>query len=348
MQSVAVSADGTRTLHRVPLRDHGSPAFTTRIQRWQLDDLQRPAVGRDAGVRPGDVGDFYATSGSTLYASTNGGASFSVREHLLGHRRAAPGVRQVGGSLGRRQPVCTRFTASGATKTQNRRHVAVGVRRRLLAWRRAAEVHPGRVHHRHRGRAVRLLRSDDGGGASWTRINDNAHQYGWLAGQLHRRRRERFRARLSDDRRARHPSTATEPARGPEMARRGNLANGDDSPPEGPGAPDVAPAATSRSSCRSWSRSSRPSRPTSSSSSWSSWWSSWRRQRARLRPWRRSRRPAGEQRGRGNDANEVHGSSLSLMLDGDAKMRGIDLATIFAGREPSPVSFRSPHSVLRP
>ena len=125
------------------------------------------------------------------------------------------------------------------------------------------------------------------------------------------------------------------------MAKGGNLANGEDCRPKDQEAPDTAPAATSRSSCRSWSRSSRPSHPTSSSSSWSSWWSSWRPRRGRLHgdgPGGREENSEAEE----HDANEVHGSSLSVMWDGNAKVRGTVPRQSSRDGSPTPYLFGAP------
>ena len=124
-------------------------------------------------------GTFYATSGSTLYASTNGGASFSAVNTFSGS--GAP--RAVFGKSGEVWVAASglyRFTASGATKTQIATvSSASGVGFGMAA---TGQSHPAVFIIGTVGGQYGFFRSDDGGGASWTRINDNAHQYGWLQG----------------------------------------------------------------------------------------------------------------------------------------------------------------------
>ncbi len=73
-----------------------------------------------------------------------------------------------------------RFTASGATKTQIATvSSASGVGFGMAA---TGQSHPAVFIIGTVGGQYGFFRSDDGGGASWTRINDNAHQYGWLQG----------------------------------------------------------------------------------------------------------------------------------------------------------------------
>ena len=179
MQSVAVSADGARFLAS-PYAGHGSPAYTTNNGTTWTTCSGLPSGAKLASDRV-TAGTFYATSGSTLYVSTNGGASFSTVNTFSGS--GAP--RAVFGKSGEVWVAAGsgglyRFTGSGATKTQNHERV-------VCVWRRVRDggqrpVSPGGVHHRDRGRTVRILPFRRRGRRRWKRINDNAHQFGWLQG----------------------------------------------------------------------------------------------------------------------------------------------------------------------
>ncbi len=177
MQSVAVSADGTRFVV-APYAGHGSPAYTTNNGASWTTCSGLPSGAMLASDRV-TSGTFYATSGSTLYASTNGGASFSAVNTFTGS--GAP--RAVFGKAGEVWVAAGglyRFTGSGATKTQITTASSVtGVGFGMAA---AGQSHPAVFIIGTVGGQYGFFRSDDGAGASWTRINDDAHQYGWLQG----------------------------------------------------------------------------------------------------------------------------------------------------------------------
>jgi len=124
-------------------------------------------------------GPFYATSGGTLYASTDGAAHWSAVNTFsgTGAPRAVFGqagevwVAADGGAL-------YRFTAGGATKT-----TVAGVSAAYgVGFGKAAQgqSHPAVFLVGTVAGQYGFFRSDDGAGATFTRFNDDAHQYGWL------------------------------------------------------------------------------------------------------------------------------------------------------------------------
>ena len=122
---------------------------------------------------------FYATSGSNLYLSSNGGASFTVVNTFSG--TGAP--RTVFGQAGEvRWPPAGRCTSSRTQDPPRCRS------RPQLRWpasasarRRPDKTHPAVYIIGSVGGQYGFFRSDDVG-ATWKRINDNAHQYGGLQG----------------------------------------------------------------------------------------------------------------------------------------------------------------------
>ena len=72
-----------------------------------------------------------------------------------------------------------RFTASGATRTVGTASAASGVGFGMAA---PGQTHPAMFVIGTVAGQYGFFRSDDGAGATWTRINDDAHQYGWLQG----------------------------------------------------------------------------------------------------------------------------------------------------------------------
>ncbi|MEP7051026.1 MAG: RICIN domain-containing protein [Pseudomonadota bacterium] len=180
MQSVAVSADGARFIV-APYAGHGNPAYTTNNGTTWTTCSGLPSGAMLASDRV-TSGTFYATSGSTLYVSTNGGASFSSVNTFSGS--GAP--RAVFGKAGEVWVASGsglyRFTASGATKTQiATASAASGIGFGMAA---SGQAHPALFIIGTVSGQYGFFRSDDGGGASWTRINDNAHQFGWLQGNF--------------------------------------------------------------------------------------------------------------------------------------------------------------------
>jgi hypothetical protein len=179
MASVAVAADGSRF---VVSPSSGSAAYTTTHGTNWTASNGLPSGAMLASDRVA-ASTFYATSGGTLYVSTDGGATFTKANTFTGGGapRAVFGqagevwVAAKGGSL-------YRFTASGATRTVvSTVKEAYGVGFGMAA---TGQTHPavfliGTVNGQYG-----FFRSDDGVGTTWTRINDDAHQFGWLQGDF--------------------------------------------------------------------------------------------------------------------------------------------------------------------
>jgi hypothetical protein len=177
MVSVAVAADGSRF---VVSPGSGSAAYTTTHGTSWTPSTGLPSGAMLASDRV-TANTFYATAGSTLYVSTDGGANFTEANTFTG--KGAP--RTVFGQAGEvwvaaRGGSLYRFTASGATRTVvSNVAPAYGVGFGMAA---PGQTHPavyaiGTVNGQYG-----FFRSDDGAGTTWTRINDNAHQYGSLQG----------------------------------------------------------------------------------------------------------------------------------------------------------------------
>lgn len=125
------------------------------------------------------MGTFYATSGGTLYVSTDGGANFTTANTFTGS--GAP--RTVFGQAGEVWVAAKggnlyRFTAAGATRA-----MIAGVTGTYgVGFGKAAsgQTHPAVFVIGTVGGQYGFYRSDDGVGTAWTRMNDDKHQYGWL------------------------------------------------------------------------------------------------------------------------------------------------------------------------
>ncbi|MFC9856543.1 MULTISPECIES: 1,4-beta-glucanase [unclassified Streptomyces] len=170
------STDGGASWHEVPTFPKGGTPVADPLDpdRFYVYDTDTGAVFRstDAGATfmrgasqlpsgdvqfkiaaaPGRSGDLWLSAKDDgLFRSTDGGAAFTAvagcqASHALGFGRAAPAARRRG-QRGRRTPAGY-----------------------------PAVFQTGRVAATHDGVAV--LRSDDAG-ATWVRINDDAHQWGW-------------------------------------------------------------------------------------------------------------------------------------------------------------------------
>ncbi|HSS38529.1 MAG TPA: carbohydrate-binding protein, partial [Polyangia bacterium] len=179
MGSVAVAADGTRFVVS-PSNGHGTAAFTTNNGASWTACTGLPSGALLAADRVTAM-TFYATSGSTLYASTDGGATFSAANTFTGS--GAP--RTVFGQGGEVWVAANggalyRFANGGAMKTQvSTVTAAYGVGFGKAA---TGQTHPAVYVVGTVGGQYGFFRSDDGTGASWTRINDDQHQFGWLQG----------------------------------------------------------------------------------------------------------------------------------------------------------------------
>ena len=178
MSSVAVAADGSGFVV-APVRDFGTPARTTNRGATWTASTGLPSGSLLAADRV-IPGTFYATSAGMLYASTDGGVTFTTANTFTGS--GTP--RAVFGEAGEVWVAATgglyRFTASGAKQTA----VTTVTKATGVGFGMAA---PGNTHP-----AVFIIgtvagqygffRSDDGAGATWTRFNDDAHQFGALQG----------------------------------------------------------------------------------------------------------------------------------------------------------------------
>ncbi len=179
MGSVAVAADGTRFVVS-PSSGHGTAAFTTNNGASWTACAGLPSGALLAGDRVTAM-TFYATSGGTVYASTDGGATFSAANTFTGS--GAP--RAVFGQAGEVWVAASggalyRFTGAGATKTQvSTVTTAYGVGFGKAA---AGQAHPAVYIVGTVGGQYGFFRSDDGAGGTWTRINDDQHQFGYLQG----------------------------------------------------------------------------------------------------------------------------------------------------------------------
>jgi hypothetical protein len=177
MGSVAVAADGSRFLASP---NSGSVAYTTTQGASWTASTGLPSGAMLASDRV-TASTFYATSGGTLYVSTDSGATFTKANTFTGNGapRAVFGqagevwVAAGGGSL-------YRFTASGATRAVVGNVTrAYGVGFGMAA---AGQSHPAAYVIGTVAGQYGFFRSDDGVGTAWTRINDDAHQYGSLQG----------------------------------------------------------------------------------------------------------------------------------------------------------------------
>jgi len=177
MGSVAVAADGSRFLV-APSSGYGSPAFTTNHCASWTTSTGLPSGALLAADRV-TAGTFYGTSGGTLYVSTDGGATFKSAGTFSGN--GAP--RSVFGQAGEVWVAANggnlyRFTASGAMSTTITTATSVyGVGFGMAA---SGQTHPAVFIIGTVAGQYGFFRSDDGAGASWTRINDDSHQYGYL------------------------------------------------------------------------------------------------------------------------------------------------------------------------
>ncbi len=180
MGSVAVSADGSAFVVS-PLKNFGSPSVTTNNgATWTaVTGLPSGALLASDRVTPGT---FYATGGGMFYVSTNGGVMFTAANTFTG----AGTPRAVFGEAGEVWVAASgglyQFTGQGATKvTVASVTSAKGVGFGMAA---AGSTHPAVFLIGTVGGQYGFFRSDDGAGATWTRINDDQHQYGALQGNF--------------------------------------------------------------------------------------------------------------------------------------------------------------------
>jgi hypothetical protein len=180
MNSVAVAADGSAFVVS-PAKNFGAPALTTNAcATWTaVTGLPTGALVAADRVMPKT---FYATAATVLYVSTDGGATFAEANTFAGHGAPRPVFGQAGEVWVASTAGLYQFTGSGATSTV----VTTVTQASGVGFGMAA---PGISHP-----AVFIIgtvagqygffRSDDGAGATWTRFNDDAHQFGGLQGNF--------------------------------------------------------------------------------------------------------------------------------------------------------------------
>jgi hypothetical protein len=178
MQSVAVAADGSRFLVS-PKSGHGSPAVTTTNGSSWTTATGLPSGALVAADRVNAM-TFYGTSGGALYVSTDGGASFASAQTFTGSGAPRPVFGQMGEVWVTANGTLYQFTNAGATKNQIGNVTnAAGVGFGMAA---TGQTHPAVFVIGVVGGQYGFFRSDDGAGATWTRINDDQHQFGSLQG----------------------------------------------------------------------------------------------------------------------------------------------------------------------
>jgi hypothetical protein len=177
MRSVAVAADGSRFVVTWSSGSGFAAVATASCAGWTATTgLPSGAVVAADRVT---AGTFYATSGTTLYVSTDGGMTFASANTFTGKGAPRPVFGQAG-EVWVAAGTLFRFTGAGATKTQVSSITSVtGIGFGSPA---SGQTHPALFAIGSVGGQYGFWRSDDGAGASWTRMNDDAHQFGGLQG----------------------------------------------------------------------------------------------------------------------------------------------------------------------
>jgi hypothetical protein len=183
--NVAISADGTRLVW-IP----STVTSSSRIAYYSTDHgaTWMASTGGPTGNRVPvadrvNASKFYIYSSTRMYISTNGGATFSASGTLASGGGVPCAVFGHEGDLW--VPLSgsglAHSTDSGATFAVNS-----GVQATFISVGRAApgQSYPAIFVSATIGGVFGLYRSDNGG-ASWTRINDNQHQFGIGNGWLH-------------------------------------------------------------------------------------------------------------------------------------------------------------------
>jgi len=175
MRSCAVAADGSRVIV-CPYNGYGSPAYTTNSGSSWTTCNGLPS-GSDLASDRVNASIFFATNGSNLYRSTDGGSNFSVVNSFSGS--GAP--RAVFGLTGEVW-VATgnglyRFTNNGATMTTISNISSAN----SVGFGKAAsgQTHPAVYLTGNVGGTYGFYRCDDGVGTAWVRVNDDKHRYGY-------------------------------------------------------------------------------------------------------------------------------------------------------------------------
>jgi photosystem II stability/assembly factor-like uncharacterized protein len=180
MRSVAVAADGSHIVVTWTSGTGFAAVATANCAAWTAT-TGLPSGAQVAADRV-TPGTFYATSGSTLYASTDGGMTFTS-VNTLGTGKGAP--RAVFGQAGEVWVAAGSaglflFSGQGANKTP------VGTITNVTGIGFGAPAtgftHPALFAIGTVGNQYGFWRSDDGTGLSWTRMNDDSHQFGGLQG----------------------------------------------------------------------------------------------------------------------------------------------------------------------
>jgi xyloglucan-specific exo-beta-1,4-glucanase len=177
MGSVAVAAGGS-TVVVAPYNGYGNPAYATSFGGAWTSSTGLPSGAVLASDRV-TSSLFYATSGTTLYVSTNGGQSFSTAGTTAG---GAP--RPVFGMAGEvwvaGGGALYRFTGMGTTNTKTQITSVTTCYGVGFGKAAAGQTHPAVFIIGIVGGQYGFFRCDDGMGTTWVRMNDDNHQYGWL------------------------------------------------------------------------------------------------------------------------------------------------------------------------
>jgi hypothetical protein len=187
MSSVAVAADASGFVVS-PYAGYGSPAYTTHSAASTCATWKTSTGLPSGAVVAADrvtAKTFYATSGHSLYVSTNSGATFTVAATLNG---TAGYPRPVFGEAGEVWVAISdgslyRFTNVGTSAPVVSTIVSTVTSAYGVGFGKAAtgQTHPATYVLGTVGGQYGFFRSDDGIGTSWVRINDDAHQYGWVS-----------------------------------------------------------------------------------------------------------------------------------------------------------------------
>jgi hypothetical protein len=186
MGSVAVNASGT-VIVAAPYSGYGSPAYSTNDGTSWTTCTGLPSGALVAADRV-TATLFYATSGGTLYVSTNSGQSFSSAGTFTtggGSGAPRPVFKETGevwvatgGSLYRFTGLGGTVTTTNISSTYNLSDVTgVGFGISLTP-----TAHPAVYMIGDSAGVYGFYRNDDGLGDTWTQMNDSQHQYGWLQG----------------------------------------------------------------------------------------------------------------------------------------------------------------------
>jgi hypothetical protein len=199
MGSVAIAADGSRVVVS-PFSGYGSPAYASSLGGSWTACSGLPSGACVASDRS-SASTFYATYPAqwvyggtvTVYKSTNGGASFSQVNTIPVNWSDANGngqfviPRPVFGEPGEfwvsTYSNLYRFTNGGSNVTALANvYEPFGVGFGKAA---SGETHPAVFLSGTVNGTYGFYRSDDGAGVTWTRINDDSHQFGgagWVEG----------------------------------------------------------------------------------------------------------------------------------------------------------------------